>query len=119
MAIIVSVGRKIDHCFMSPALKEVDGIDWIRKREAVPRDTPTFFFNEDATNVSRAARVEETSNLQDWFGSRRSIEISEDVIGLGSYGKTLTVLYDIAVPDTEDEEDEEALIESWTPRFRR
>ena len=104
---------------MSPALKVVDGIDWLRKREAVPRETPTFAFNEDATNVPRAARVEETSNWQDWFGGRRSIEISGDVIGLGSYGKTLTVLYDIAVPDAENEEDEESLIESWTPRFRR
>lgn len=119
VAIIVSVGNQIDHCFMSEDLKAVGGIDWIRKREAVPRNTPTFAFNQDAENVRRAVRIEEASNLQDWFGGNRSIEISEDVIGLGSYGKTLTVLYDISVPDAEDEEDEESLIESWTPRFRR
>jgi hypothetical protein len=119
VAIIVSVGNQIDHCFMSEDLKTVSGIDWIRKREAVPRNTPTFAFNQDAENVRRAVRIEEASNLQDWFGGNRSIEISEDVIGLGSYGKTLTVLYDISVPDAEDEEDEESLIESWTPRFRR
>lgn len=119
VAIVVSMGNRIEHCFMSETLKGVDGIDWIRKREAVPRNTPTFAFNQDTGNVRRGARIEETSNLQDWFGGRRSIEISEDVIGLGSYGKTLTVLYDIAVPDVEDEEDEASLIESWTPRFRR
>lgn len=119
VAIVVSVGNQIDHCFMSEDLKAVGGIDWIRKREAVPRNTPTFAFNQDAENVRRAVRIEEASNLQDWFGGNRSIEISEDVIGLGSYGKTLTVLYDISVPDAEDEEDEESLIESWTPRFRR
>ncbi|MGH8758722.1 MAG: ImmA/IrrE family metallo-endopeptidase [Burkholderiales bacterium] len=119
VAIVVSVGNRIDHCFMSEALKAVNGIDWIRKREAVPHSTPTFAFNQDATNVQRAVRIEETSNLQDWFGGRRSIEIREDVIGLGSYGKTVTVLYDIALPDAEEEEDEESLIESWTPRFRR
>ena len=119
VAIIVSVGNRIDHCFMSEALKAVEGIDWIRKREAVPRNTPTFAFNQDAENVRRAVCVEETSNLQDWFGGRRCIAINEDVIGLGSYGKTLTVLYDIAVPDAEDEEDEKSLIESWTPRFKR
>lgn len=119
VAIVVSVGSQIDHCFMSEALKGVDGIDWIRKRGIVPRNTPTFAFNQDAKNVRRAIRIEDTSNLQDWFGGRRSIAINEDVIGLGSYGKTLTVLYDIAVPDAEDEEDEESLIESWTPRFRR
>lgn len=119
VAIVVSIGNRIEHCFMSETLKAVDGIDWIRKREAVPRSTPTFAFNQDAENVRRAVRIEETSNLQDWFGGRRSIEISEDVIGLGSYGKTLTVLYDIAVPDPDEEEDEASLIESWTPRFRR
>ncbi len=64
-------------------------------------------------------RVAETSNLQRWFGGKRSIEISEDVVGLGRYGKTLTVLYDIDIPEAEDEEDEESLIESWTPRFKR
>jgi hypothetical protein len=119
MAIVVSMGNRVEHCFMSEALKAIGGIDWIRKREALPRNTPTFAFNQDAENVRRAIRIEGSSNLQDWFGGRRSIEVSEDVIGLGSYGKTLTVLYDITVPDPEDEEDEASLIESWTPRFRR
>lgn len=119
VAIVVSVGNQIDHCFMSESLKAIGGIDWIRKREAVPRNTQTFAFNQNPENVHRAIRTEGTSNLQDWFGGRRCIEISEDVIGLGSYGKTLTVLYDIDVPDVEDEEDEESLIESWTPSFRR
>ena len=119
MAIVVSVGKQIDHCFMSESLKSIEGIDWIRKREAVPRNTPTFSFNQDVANVQHSARIEETSNLQDWFGGRRSIEVSEDVIGLGSYGKTLTVLYDISLPEPEDEEDEASLIESWTPRFKR
>ena len=119
VAIVVSTGKLIDHCFMSEALKAVGGIDWIRKREAVPRNTPTFAFNQNAENIKRAVRIEATSNLQDWFGGNRSISITEDVIGLGSYGKTLTVLYDIEVPDVEDEEDEKSLIESWMPRFKR
>lgn len=119
VAIVVSIGNRIDHCFMSESLKAVEGIDWLRKHETVPRTTPTYRFNENTENIRRCARAEDTSNLQDWFGGRRSINISEDVIGLGSYGKTLTVLYDIALPDPEDEEDEEALRDSWTPRFHR
>ena len=119
VAIVISMGNKIDHCFMSEALKAIDGIDWIRKHEVVPRNTPTFAFNQNVENVRRAVRIQETSNLQDWFGGRNSIEINEDVIGLGSYGKTLTVLYGIVVPNAEDEDEdnEESLIESWTPRF--
>lgn len=119
VAIIVSRGGIIDHCFMSEALKQLNGIDWIKKREGVPRNTATFAFNQISTNVEHGVRVEETSNLQHWFGGKRCIEISEDVVGLGRYGKTLTVLYDIDLPEPEDEEDEDNLIESWTPRFKR
>lgn len=119
VAVVLSIGNRIDHCFMSESLKALGGIDWIRKREAVPRNTPTFAFNQDDENVRRAVRIEDISNLQDWFGGHRSIEVSEDVIGLGRYGKTLTVLYDIDLPSEDEEEDEAALVESWTPRFRR
>lgn len=104
---------------MSEALKDVSGIDWLKKREGVPRSTATFSFNQAPSNVLHGMRIEEKSNLQNWFGGKRKIEISEDVVGLGKYGKTLTVLYDISVPDADEEDDEESLIESWTPRFRR
>jgi len=119
IAIIVSRGGIIDHCFMSEALKQLDGIDWLKKREGVPRNTATFAFNQVSTNIEHGVRLEEVSNIQHWFGGKRRIEISEDVVGLGRYGKTLTVLYDIDLPEPEDEEDEGNLIESWTPRFKR
>lgn len=119
MAIVLSVGGRIDHCFMSDALRNTSGIDWLRKREAVPRDTPTHVFNQNQDNVARAVRIEQTSNLQQWFGGSRRVEISEDVVGLGRYGKTLTVLYDIDLPEPEEEQEERDLIESWTPRFKR
>ena len=119
VAVVVSTGSRIDHCFMSEALKGVDGIDWLRKRELLPRSSTTYGFNQDEVNVRTAQRAEETSNFEDWFGGRRSIKANEDVIGLGSYGRTLTILYGIDLPEPEDEEDEAALIESWTPRFRK
>ncbi len=119
VAVVVSSGNHIDHCFMSEALKGVSGIDRLRKRDLLPRSSPTYAFNQNAANVQRAVRIEETSNLQDWFGGGRRLAIDEDVIGLGSYGRTLTVLYNINVPEPEEEENEAALIESWTPRFRR
>ena len=119
LAIVISRGGIIDHCFMSDALKNVDDIDWLNKRVGVPLNTATFEFNKVSNNVLHGERVEETSNLQYWFGGRRSIEISEDIVGLGRYGKTLTVLYDIDMPDPEDEESEQSIIDSWTPRFKR
>jgi hypothetical protein len=118
VAIVVSVGDRIDHCFMSDELKTLDGIEWLRKRETLPRGTMTYGFNQDDDNIKTGARADGTSNLQDWFGGRYDIEVTEDVIGLGSYGKTLTVLYEIELPDDEERAAEDSLQESWTPRFR-
>lgn len=119
VAVIVSNGSVIDHCFMSEALKNIDGIDWPKKRENLPRDSATFAFNQNSSNVRNSVRVEDTSSLQQWFGGRRNIEICEDIVGLGRYGKTLTVLYDIDIPEPDEEADEESLFELWTPRFKR
>lgn len=118
VAVVVSTADRMDYCFMSDPLRDVDGIDWIRKRQAVPNGTYTFALNRNANKVRSGARAQGASNLQDWFGGRRSIELMEDVVGLGSYGKTLTILHTIEIPDEEEEQDDESL-ESWTLRFRR
>lgn len=84
----------------------------------MPHGTATFAFNKNATNVKNGARGDGTCCLQGWFGGPYDIEVSEDVIGLGSYSKTLTVLYDIALPDEEERDEEESIRDSWVPRFR-
>lgn len=47
----------------------------------------------------------------------------EEVVGLGQYGRTLTVLtcgaLSLRAEAEEPDDDEDALIESWTPKFRR
>jgi hypothetical protein len=119
VAVVVTVGGRIDHWVMSDELRELDRINWLRKHEAVPRGTATFEFNQRAENVRTCARVDGTCNLRDWFGGPFDIEVSEDVVGLGSYGRTLTLLYDIALPDEEERKEEESLRDSWALRFRR
>ena len=37
-------------------------------------------------------RASGTSGLQDWFNGPHRQEVVEEVVGLGRYGKTLTVL---------------------------
>ena len=92
LAIVLSTGSQINYCFMSDALKEVKGLNWIRKGEGLSRNTTTFAFNQDVDRVGGVDLTRGTSDLQDWFGGDRSIPITEEVAGLGSYGKTLTVL---------------------------
>ena len=58
-----------------------------------------------------------------WFGTGPEWQLIEEVVGLGSYGKTLTVLRPI-IPDEDGVDEEEMeferdLVESWTPRFHK
>jgi hypothetical protein len=120
VAIIISTGNSIDFCVMSKALRECEGIDWIRKKQALPPSSATKRFNSDAARVRRAERMQDNGAFQDWFGGDHRLTIAEDVIGLGSYGKTLTVLHEIELPEDDDgPDDEERIEESWTPRFKR
>lgn len=119
VAVVVSSGGRIEYCFMSDELRDASDITWIRKGEPVPRKSLTYRFNASADMVRRADRDEATSDLRLWFGGRREREVLEEVIGLGAYGKTLTILSGCAPLDDEDEEDEDSLEESWTPKFRR
>ena len=116
-AIVISGGTRVDYCFMSDALKEFRGIDWIRKGSSLPASVLTRAFNGNATNIVEGKQDANTADLQEWFGGPRSLEIREEVLGLGAYGKTLTVLTCDTFADEEDEEEE--LQKSWTPAFRK
>lgn len=118
VAVIRSDGQTIDYAFMSGPLKDFPDLDWIRKGTPLPADSVTASFNADKSNIERAARAEGRSALQDWFSGPHKQEVVEEVVGLGGYGKTLTVLTGMESPDEVENEDDD-LEESWTPRFRR
>lgn len=120
VAVIVSRGSTIDYCFISEAMKSLPNLDWPRKGSAVPDRTATKSFNNDQANVSRADRTETKIDVQYWLGGTQKAFVTEEVVGLGAYGKTLTVLssQSIGSEDETDEDEEERLEESWTPKFR-
>lgn len=115
-AIVVSEGQRIDYCFMSQALKDFRGIEWLKKGSALPAAGLTRKFNRDARNIAEGLRDEDTADLQDWFGGERSVEVQEQVIGLGAYGKTLTVI--TCETSAEEVDEEKDLEDSWSPRWR-
>jgi len=118
-AIVVSGGKKVEYCFMSDTLRDADGLDWIRKGSLLPPNSVTKQLNSDPKNVLDSERMETEGTVQDWFGGDSEAALTEETIGLGDYGKTLTVLTVDELPDAEEIEDEEDLEESWTPRFKR
>ena len=123
VAVILSSGNVIDWCFMSDGLKVAKGLTWLRKGMPLPPGTVTAAFNARPRNVRTGQKDSGDARLNDWMGGDRIYRVTEEVVGLGQYGRTLTVLacetLTMRVEAEEDADDEETLIESWTPRFRR
>ena len=103
---------------MSNPLRDFQGIDWLQKGTPVPPGSATADSNANTEKVAQGRQAKGQSCLQDWFNGPHRQEIIEEVIGLGSYGKTLTVLTGMESPD-EIEDDEDNLEESWAVHFRR
>ncbi|WP_161967551.1 ImmA/IrrE family metallo-endopeptidase [Fimbriiglobus ruber] len=107
VAVIVTSGSRVEYCFLSEKLKDVSGLQWLKKGDVIAPKSATAKFNLNSANINEAKQDEGSSWLDEWFDGAPQIEMNEDVIGLGSYGKTLTVLFtDEAIDDEEDEYDD-------------
>lgn len=121
MAVIVSREDKICYGFLSEGFRSLRPATFPRKGDLLP-DGVTRSFNAERTNVEYARRTTGETYLADWFDRPGGVLLDEEVMGLGGYGFTLTILSSEDLPDDpdEDEEDEEAsLIESYTPKFAK
>lgn len=103
VVIIMSSGKKVEWCFMSQAVSDIPNIGWINKASLIPPSSYTYSFNQDKKNVIDANKTEGWTNLSEWLDEAPEIEMKEDVIGLGCYGKTLTVLFTDQAIDIEDD----------------
>jgi hypothetical protein len=123
VAIAISTGNTVDYCLMSNAMKTLPQLNWIKKGTAVPAGTETHRFNADPGRVASGARATNEIDVRDWLGGARSVAVTEEVVGLGRYGKTLTVLSSASIGDEtvgyDDDDDEAILQESWTPKFHK
>ena len=54
--------------------------------------------------MTSGCRQETSSYLDAWFDDVEPIEMKEDVVGLGQYGKTLTVLFLEEIPRGAEED---------------
>lgn len=112
VAIVMSSGTSVDYSFASPAMKRARGFQHLKKGVSLPRKSATWAFNQDASNIEIAKRESADTDLMLWFHTDDEIEATEEVVGLGEYGRTLTVI----TADVPDEEDDDS---PWPePRFR-
>lgn len=121
-AMVISRNGFVDYCFMSDLMRSF-GSNWLRKGTPIPKDTMTAFIAEQPEHQRGDARDSTEVDHKDWFGGR-SQGMHEEVVGLGRYGRVLTLftcpdVLDEAYRDEAEECDsDEALQESWTPRWR-
>jgi len=118
MAVVVSKGAGVRYAFISEGFKKLARLEFLRKGSPLP-PTLTRRFNSDDSNVASGKRACEATTLRAWFGGDRHLELDEQVVGLGAYGFTLTIISTEAPPPDLDEEiDEEGeLIESYALKF--
>ena len=116
VAVVVSEKSRLCYAFLSNAMMDFDEIEWPKKDSALGC-VPTAVFNRDSPNVTDGARNEFETPMVDWFGGEHSALLREEVMGLGRYGRTLTVLTSDSL--AEDDESERDLVQSWKPKFKR
>jgi IrrE N-terminal-like domain len=103
VAVVCSMGNRVEFAFMSKPLQDHPGLTWIRKGSALPSGTATAIFNKDDSNVRKGRRISSTATMETWFDGSGDTEFNEEVVGLGDYGKTLTVLWTDSLPEPDDE----------------
>lgn len=118
MAVVVSQKKEVAYAFLSGNFKKLGKLAFLKKGTPLPTSL-TRDFNADSNNILQAKRACAETDLNTWFDGSREITLDEEVLGLGNYGYTLTVLSSESLPiDPDEEEDgDEQLEKSWTPRF--
>lgn len=118
MAVIVSQGESVRYGFLSESFKNLGVRRFLRKDDPLPTSA-TREFNADGANIRSGKTTCAVTDLSCWFQGPSSISLDEEIVGLGSYGLTLSVLSSKALSEDPYEEDDEneKLLEQWTPKF--
>ena len=117
VAVILSEGIKIDFCFLSQSMKSLPEISWPAKNSPLPANSLTASFNKNTDLIIQTEPEEDEIDVTDWLGGSKPFQVKEEVQGLGSYNKTLTVLSYSGDIDEIINDEEDKLIDSWTPRL--
>lgn len=121
VAIVLSRDGVVEYCAMTEAMKPHARRGWPRRGQSLPGATATDRLCTDRDFVRSGGRDEAQIDLCRWFDGESRVDAREEVMGLGAFGRVLTILTCRARQEDEesDEETDDEVIERWTPRFRR
>jgi hypothetical protein len=83
----------------------------------VPRESSTYGLNAKPGAVASGDRDGDDTDFSIWFDGNQRMALYEEVVGLGEYGRSLTILSADASADDNDDEPED---DEWEElRFSR
>lgn len=116
-AFVVVKENLVTFSFISSEFRQGVGGKWPRKGDLVPSGSPAAAMSGMRPNPERYK--ERVTERGDWF-DQSTIQLREETVCLGRFGALVFLTPTMPIVDEGDWDDEdEALIESWTPRFRR
>jgi len=121
VAMIVSHLGVVEFMTASTAFKQIRDLDWLRKRDSLPSNVPSKRFSTELDWIRSCQISEEGGRLASWFPAVQDRDVEEDVVGLGSYERLLTVLVteETDFEGEADEDDEDDYIDRWKQGFFR
>ena len=107
---------KVEFCATYPLQSHVGWARPLSRNANVPAESATQRLSQDIDAILRSGEDSDSCEAIDWFPSADSnAGLIEEVIGLGKFGRTLTVL----TLDPDCIEDEDEVDDRWEePRFR-
>ncbi len=117
VAAVVSLNGTIEFMTASDSFKQLPNLGWLRRGQSIPVNVPSAVRSSDEEWITACGIEESGSMLHHWFPNAPRIEVEEDIVGLGSYGRILTVL--LAEWDQEEEEEEEGKSDDWIERMNK
>lgn len=121
-AVLLSFDRSIEWVSWSPAMQRQS---WTRNRfkgEWAPPRSATYGLARSPERVLHCDSGEGTSLLAEWFDGAPAVEVTEEAVGLGGYGRVLTLLTCEQLPSPDRQhlarEREEARKPDWREALR-
>ena len=92
LIVVISSNCKIDFCCFSQKAWRIKNKEIPKKGWPIPKNTATEMMFKEPLRIHKAERNSMQSDLSDWIECDISKKVTEEIKGLGKYGKVLTVL---------------------------
>ena len=90
--IIVSTDGIVDYCCISDSVFKLKEIEKPKKGWKIPPETATYLLSKNPDSVKKLEKIGVETRFIDWLECISSKKAYEEAIGLGKYGKVLTVI---------------------------